>query len=74
MSSAVNVQTGAPCDRTHELRFASLFCPGRGVAVPCDANGQVDMDQLTEKLRTAYLAARAMIGKEYAFPTVQQVH
>lgn len=42
--------------------------------MPCDAKGQVDMDQLTEKLRTAYLAARAMIGKEYAFPTVEQVH
>lgn len=59
---------------SHELRFDSLFHPGRGVAVPCDATGQVDMDQLTERLRNAYLGARAMVGREYACPRVLPVH
>lgn len=63
-----------PCACTHELRFESLFHPGRGVVVPCDATGRVDMDVLTERLRNAYLGARAMVGREYAFPRVQPSH
>jgi len=63
---------GAVC--SHQLRFVSLFDPGRGLAVPCDASGKVDMDSLTERLRNAYLAARAMVGREYGYPTVQQRH
>ena len=57
-----------------ELRFASLFHPGRGVAVPCDASGKVELDALPERLRSAYFGARAMVGREYACPVVQPVH
>ena len=57
-----------------ELRFASLFDPGRCVAVPCDASGQVDLDALSERLRCAYFGARAMVGREYAHPVVRPVH
>jgi hypothetical protein len=60
--------------RSHELRFDSLFHPGRGLSVPCDATGQVDMDRLTERLRNAYLGARAMVGRDYACPRVQPAH
>ena len=56
---------------SHVLRFDSLFHPGRGVAVPCDASGRVDLDSLTERLRNAYHGARAMVGREYACPRVQ---
>lgn len=59
---------------THEMRFASLFHPGRGVVVPCSESGNVDLDRLTERLRLAYLGARAMVGREYAYPTVQRAH
>lgn len=59
---------------SHELRFVSLFDPGRGVAVPCSGSGEVDLDSLTERLRIAYLGARAMVGREYAYPTVQHTH
>lgn len=56
---------------SHLLRFASLYDPGRALAVPCNAAGIVDMDSLTQRLRTAYLGARALVGREYACPTVQ---
>lgn len=56
-----------------ELRFASLFHPGRGIAVPCDASGKVDLDALPERLRTAYFGARAMVGRDYACPVVTPV-
>jgi len=53
-----------------QLRFQSLFDPGSGFAFPCDANGQVDMDRLSERARNNYLYARAMIGREVATPSV----
>jgi hypothetical protein len=61
-------------DSAHELRFTSLFNPGRGVTVPCDSGGHVNLDLLTERLKNAYLGARAMIGREYAYPTVHRAH
>lgn len=53
-----------------ELRFESLFDPGRALAFPCDERGQVELDQLTEKARRNYLYARAVVGREYATPAV----
>lgn len=53
------------------LRFASLHDRGRGIAVPCDCAGTVDIDSLTERLRNAYFGARAMVGRDYGIPTVQ---
>ena len=41
--------------------------------MPCDEAGHVDLDSLGERLRMAYLGARAMVGREYACPTVQAV-
>jgi hypothetical protein len=32
------------------------------------------MDVLTERLKNAYLGARALVGREYAFPTVEPLH
>ncbi len=58
----------------HELHFASIYNPGREVVVPCDPSGHVDMDSLTERLRTAYLGARAMVGREYLYPRVERAH
>lgn len=54
----------------HELRFVSLHDPGRWICVPCDPGGQVDIDALAQRLRMAYLSARALIGRDYAYPTV----
>lgn len=53
-----------------ELRFQSLFHPGRGLAFPCDASGRVDMDAMSERARNNYLFARALMGREYATPTL----
>ena len=58
----------------HQLLFASLFHPGRGVSVPCDADGEVHMDDLTERLKNAYLGARALVGWEFALPIVEPMH
>lgn len=58
----------------YELRFQSLFNEGRALAFPCDAQGHVDMDALSERARGNYLYARAVVGREYATPAVQRCH
>jgi hypothetical protein len=55
-----------------ELRFQSLFDSGRGFSFPCDPKGQVDLNQLSERARNNYLYARAVVGRELAFPAVQR--
>lgn len=54
-----------------ELQFQSLFNEGRGFAFPCDADGRVDLDTLSDRLRTNYLYARALIGRDFTMPAVR---
>lgn len=54
-----------------ELRFQSLFDEGRAYAFPCDASGRVDLDALSATLRTNYLFARTLIGRDFAMPAVR---
>lgn len=57
---------------SYEVRFMSLYLQGRGLAFPCDAQGRVDMDALSERARNNYLFARAMVGRETAAPCVHR--
>jgi hypothetical protein len=56
---------------SYEIRFQSLFKEGRALCFPCDEQGHVAMDSLSERARENYLYARAVIGREYAYPMVQ---
>ena len=61
-------------DRIHalfQLRFRSLFDPGRGFVFPCDPQGLVNMEHLSERARNNYLYARAMVGREVTVPEVE---
>ena len=55
----------------YELRFRSLFRPGRGLSFDCDASGNVDLDALSARARDNYLYARTVIGREFCIPVVQ---
>ena len=57
-----------------ELRFPSLFIEGRGLAFPCDAQGRVDLDALGERACLNYLYARALVGRDYACPSVRRLN
>jgi hypothetical protein len=74
----MNVQNssgqGTTIQLSHELYFTSMCHAGRGLVIPCDETGRVDLDSLTERLRNSYFAARAMIGREYLYPTLQRAH
>lgn len=54
----------------YELRFANLFDRGRGYAFPCDAQGCVALDLLSECARNNYFYARAVVGVELSQPGV----
>ena len=53
-----------------ELRFESLFHSGRALAFPCNAQGQVELDALSERARRNYFYARTVVGREFATPAV----
>ena len=55
----------------YQLCFRSLFHSGRGYAFPCDHDGQVDLDHLSERARNNYFYARAMVGRELSVPAVE---
>lgn len=67
MNSTPTSQPG----RCYELFFQSLMRPGRGWAFPCDAEGHVDLDTMSERARNNYLFARAVIGIEVHMPRVR---
>ena len=55
---------------SHEIHYQSLFDAGRSLCFPCDINGHVPLDSLSERGLADYLYARAVVGKEFAFPLV----
>jgi hypothetical protein len=65
-----------PCESEFEVHFRSLLRRGLELIFPCDREGHVDLDALSERAKTNYLFARAMVGREYASPTslVEDAH
>lgn len=63
------------CERgsCYELRFVNLFNAGRGYVFPCDAQGHVNLDALSERARLNYFYARVMIGHELSAPVAYAV-
>ena len=55
------------------LHFESLFHAGRGFAFPCDEKGLVNLDAMPVRTRNNYLYARAMLGREFGWPSVRCV-
>jgi hypothetical protein len=71
---------GASHDLQHEPRRAQrdfrdpvpvTLHRSRGLAFPCDASGQVNLDALSDRGRNNYLFARAMVGREFSTPDVR---
>jgi hypothetical protein len=63
-STSLTASTG------YEIRFQSLFHEGRALSFPCDAQGHVQIDRLSDRARTNYFYARAVVGREFATPAV----
>ena len=67
-ASAAVIESSAS---SFQLCFRSLFHSGRGFAFPCDAKGQVSLDDMSERARNNYFYARAMVGRELTPPAVE---
>jgi hypothetical protein len=65
---AIRIAQNAP---HFELRFCSLFHEGRAFAFPCDAQGHVDIDALSDKARSNYFYARTLVGRDVSVPVVR---
>jgi len=71
----MNDRHPTPTDCAHfELRYRSFSSHRCSYAFPCDEQGQVDLDALTEQARENYLYARAMVGFDLLQPEVLLVH
>jgi len=55
----------------YELRFRSVYEPGRGYSFRCDPSGHVDIDRLSVTERSHYFYARTLIGRDFLLPAVQ---
>ena len=55
----------------YELRFQSLFHAGRALSFPCDRQGEVQWDAMTEGARASFMRAQQNVGREFASPAVQ---
>jgi len=47
-----------------------LFNAGRALCFPCDAQGHVELDAMSDRARANYFYARSVIGREFATPAV----
>jgi hypothetical protein len=72
----MNTMTASNRVTCYEIRYQSLFSEGRALSLPCDAQGHVELDGLSEKARGNYIYARALVGREFATPSVEvtEVH
>jgi hypothetical protein len=53
-----------------ELRFVHRRNVLQSLAFSCDAQGRVDLDALDERRRNQYHFARALMGRDYAYPVM----
>jgi hypothetical protein len=59
-------------DSHYEIRFQFLHNEGRAFSFPCDEEGRVTLDELSDRARANYLYARAVVGHELASPVVRR--
>lgn len=72
MNASTGPTAASPTGTGYELRFRSLFDEGRAYAFPCDAEGHVDLDRLSDRARDNYFYARTVVGREFCCPKVRQ--
>ncbi len=56
-----------------DSQFSLVYSPldeGPSLSFPCDEQGQVPLDSLSERSRDNYLLARALVGRNYHRPKV----
>jgi hypothetical protein len=60
----------APLFPRYQIRFQSLKDEGVALAFPCDAEGRVELDELSDNTRNNYFFARTVVGCDFGRPAV----
>ena len=63
------MRSGDQDERSFLLRFNCLFT-GRGLSFPCDAQGVVNLEALSEPARGNFARALRSVGRDYGTPQV----
>jgi hypothetical protein len=71
MSNISRTPTAAGTAR-YELRYPHLFEAGHGFVFPCDAQGHVAVDELSERAQRSYRETSARVGTEYEWPHIER--
>ena len=58
-------------DLAFELRFDPLVDQQPSLSFPCDARGEVDLDELCDRSRCDYMFAHALIGRHFTVPVIR---
>ena len=58
-------------DLAFELRFDPLVDEQVPLTFPCDAQGQVDLDELCDRSRRDYMFAHTLIGRNFTLPVIR---
>ena len=58
-------------DLAFELRFDPLAAGQGPLSFPCNAQGQVDLDELCDRSRCDYLFAHTLIGRHFTMPVIR---
>ena len=58
-------------DLAFELRFDPLVDEQLPLSFPCDARGQVDLDELCDRSRCDYMFAHTLIGRHFTLPVIR---
>ena len=67
----MNVPAATRSQVSYQLHYSALRDGRRGLDFPCDADGRVDIDALSEAARNDYFYARAVVGRDLDRPCVQ---
>lgn len=65
-----DVQPATQEAAAYELRYPCFCDPDRSLSFPCNAQGCVEMDALSNPALEDYLYARVVVGREYGTPAV----
>ena len=58
-------------DLAFELRFDPLGGTQLPLSFPCDAHGEVDLDELCDRSRCDYMFAHTLIGRTFTVPVIR---
>jgi len=61
----------SPQPGRYTLFFRSILLAGRGYAFPCNAEGRVELQAMSTRLRQNYLYAKARVGLELLSPVIE---